>query len=228
MDLAYLQTLHLLPHSLPLLFSFSPLFTFSPLSLHCFTHQNQVICIQHLTHQTIAHILCNQVNHDCKNQRGQHGSLVHTNFHLKLCKQLCQTLTLVFAPSYKLITAVTITSGIYLSSSLHTPILFSGLCQMPSPGQWSTYIHVYNFCLSKYSSCNLLRMNSASIVPLPGIKRNCIWLTFPVHRNLLSSTFSIIFIACSSNFTPLLYLPCNSLFRGYKNKVNNFFWWSYF
>ena len=99
MDLPYSQTLHLLPHSLPLLSSevhlqplaFECLLPFSellPQSLHRLTHQNQVICIQHLTHQTISHTICNHVNHDCKNQRLQHGSLVESNFHLKLLGQL--------------------------------------------------------------------------------------------------------------------------------------------
>ena len=37
---------------------------------------------------TISHILRNHISHDHKNQRRQHRSLVHNNFHLKLLGQL--------------------------------------------------------------------------------------------------------------------------------------------
>ena len=48
------------------------------------------------------------------------------------------TLTLVFVPSYKLITVLTITSGIPLFL-IANPISSSGSYQMSSPGQRSTY-----------------------------------------------------------------------------------------
>ena len=54
--------------------------------------------------------------------------------------------------------------------------------------------HMYNFLSSAmYSSFILLRINTALIVPIPGID---IAETF---HNLFSSTISTIFIACSSN-----------------------------
>ena len=60
--------------------------------------------------------------------------------------------------------------------------------------------HMYNlFCLAKYSSCIHRKMKTTSIVPIPGIKPNC--MSSIVAIFYISSTFSTIFIACSSSHT---------------------------
>ena len=61
---------------------------------------------------------------------------------------------------------------------------------------------MYNFLsFSLYSSCILLTIKRPSVVPLPGIKPNCISFTTTNALILFSNTLSTIFIPCTSNFT---------------------------
>jgi len=52
-------------------------------------------------------------------------------------------------------------------------------------------------------SCILLKINKTSVIPIPSINLNCILSRYSNILIWLSRTLSTIFIACSSNFTPL-------------------------
>ena len=54
-----------------------------------------------------------------------------------------------------------------------------------------------------HSSSNLRTKNKASVDPFPGMKPNCASSKSIKACILLSKTLSIIFMPCSSNFTPL-------------------------
>ena len=81
------------------------------------------------------------------------------------------TLTLGFAPSYRLITDITKTSGVPFFLNAHSNAFLVTL--------WIAFSrstkHIYNFfSLAWCSSGSLLKVNTASIVPLSCIEPNCI------------------------------------------------------
>ena len=122
-----------------------------------------------------------------------------SNFHLCLC-------TFVQAPrsssqlTAQLIAALTNAFGIPFFLIAHS----TKLCQMIFSRSTE---HIYNFfCLAMFSSCILLNVRTASIVPLHGIKPNGVSSSVQFKKNLFSSTFSTILIACSYNSIPL-YMP---------------------
>ena len=91
------------------------------------------------------------------------------------------TLTLVFAPSYKLITDLTKTAGIPFYLIAHPNTFFATLSKASS---MSTK-HIYYFLpLAQYCSCILLKINTASILHLSGIKPNSISSTDTIPSSL--------------------------------------------
>ena len=63
---------------------------------------------------------------------------------------------------------------------------------------------MYNFSFfSLYSSCILLTIKRASVIPLPGIKPNCVSSSTTNALILFSNTLLMICIPCSNNFTLL-------------------------
>ena len=80
------------------------------------------------------------------------------------------TLTLVFAPSYSLITDLTKTSGILFFLVAHSYTLLHALSRTFS----RSTKHTYNFFpLAAYSSCSLLKISTGSIIPPSGMRPIC-------------------------------------------------------
>ena len=110
------------------------------------------------------------------------------------------TLTLVFAPSYRLISDLTQTYLIPFFINAHSTTFLGTLSKTFT----RSTKHIHNFLhLACYSSCSLLKINTASIVTLSGIKPNCISSTVNILQSLFSDTLSTTFIPCSRNFTVL-------------------------
>ena len=86
----------------------------------------------------------------------------------------------------------------FLSFSLPNPRLSSEIYQM-------LFSNLQNilFSLATNSSCILLKIKTASIVPLRGIELICISSIRTMFLNVFIGTFQTIFIACSSTFTHL-------------------------
>ena len=98
-----------------------------------------------------------------------------------------------------------------LSCSVPIALLFLELYQRPflKPQNTSTI----SLPFSLYSSCILFIIKRASVIPLPGMKSNCILSTTTNALILFSNTLSTIFIPCSNNFLYMLHsslhlFPC--------------------
>ena len=105
-----------------------------------------------------------------------------------LQKKCFPTFTFVLAPLYRLITAVNNASGIPFFPIAHSTTFLGPLSNAfsRSTKRMSNFV-----CLAKYSSCIHLRMKSASIVPLPGIKSNCMSSIATIFLKYLLQQFSL-------------------------------------
>ena len=111
----------------------------------------------------------------------------------------CKVLTTVDAPWYVASTSLTSFSG--------TPLLprhqyTRSLGTLSYAFSTSTKVMNKSLCTFMCFSCSCCMINTASVVPFPGLNQNCM-LTVIRFLSMRSTIFSNIFIPCSNNLMPL-------------------------
>ena len=173
---------------------------FSPQFCHALRHQDYIIRVQYFLYHALFYLVRNNIDDNVKQQWWQSRSMMYSNLYLKLFRKMCTNFH--FCPCSFAQAHLWCNKCFFNTPLSHWP--FKNFPWNSIKCFFRSKKHMYNFfCLPMYSSYMRLKMKTASIVHVPGIKPNCISSIATIVLNVFSSTVSTTFIACSSSLHPM-------------------------